>query len=76
MLTVAEIAAPILIATMVVGVLIAVFQSATHIQEMTLTFIPKIAVAALILLLLSSWMGSKMITFSVELFRSIPSLVR
>ena len=76
MLTAAEIVAPILIATMTIGVLIAVLQSATQIQEMTLTFIPKIAVAALILLLLGSWMGSKMITFTVELFRSIPALVR
>jgi len=75
LLVVAEVAGPILIGCLVTGVLIAVFQSATQIQEMTLTFIPKIVVAALILLLLGSWMGGRVISFTIELFSSIPAVV-
>lgn len=72
---VAEVAGPILIASLVTGVVIAVFQSMTQIQEATLTFIPKIIVAALILLILGSWMGSKIISFTIELFKSIPAVI-
>ncbi len=75
MLIAAQLAGPILIASMVVGIIIAVFQAATQIQEMTLTFIPKIVVSAVILLVLGSWMGSKIVSFTIELFRAIPNLV-
>lgn len=71
----AEVAGPILIASLVTGVVVAVFQSITQIQEITLTFIPKIVVAALILLILGSWMGSKIISFTIELFQSIPAMI-
>lgn len=75
MLIAAQLAGPILIASMVVGIIIAVFQAATQIQEMTLTFIPKIVVSAVILLVLGSWMGTKIVGFTIELFRAIPNLV-
>ncbi len=75
LLVVAELAGPILIASLIIGVLVAIFQSATQIQEMTLTFLPKIVISALILLFLSSWMGSKIVSFTVEIFRAIPALV-
>lgn len=75
MLIAAQLAGPIIIASMVVGIIIAVFQAATQIQEMTLTFIPKIIVSAVILLVLGSWMGSKILSFTIELFRAIPNLV-
>jgi flagellar biosynthesis protein FliQ len=74
-LIVAEVAGPILIASLIVGVIIAIFQSITQIHEMTLTFIPKVIVVAILLLVLGSWMGSKIITFTVELFQSIPVLI-
>ncbi len=75
LLVVAELAGPILAASLIIGILVAVFQSATQIQEMTLTFLPKIVISALLLLFLSSWMGSKIVSFTVEIFRAIPSLV-
>ncbi|MBN2072695.1 MAG: flagellar biosynthesis protein FliQ [Actinobacteria bacterium] len=71
----AEVAGPILIGSLVTGVVVAVFQSITQIQEATLTFIPKIIVAALLLLVLGSWMGSKIIGFTIELFQSIPAVI-
>lgn len=73
--TMAKVAGPILVASLVVGLIVAIFQSATQIQEMTLTFIPKIVVAAAILLVLGSWMGSQIIGFTVELFNSIPAII-
>ncbi|MBM3700536.1 MAG: flagellar biosynthesis protein FliQ [Actinobacteria bacterium] len=74
--TITKVAGPILIASLLVGLIIAVFQSATQIQEMTLTFIPKLIVAAVIILILGSWMGAQVIGFTVELFNSIPAIVK
>ena len=51
-----KLAAPILIASIVIGLLVAIFQAATQIHEQTLTFIPKVLVIALMLLVLGSWM--------------------
>ncbi len=70
------IGAPVLITTMVVGLLIGVLQAATQIQEMTLTFVPKIIVAALTLLFLGPWMIRILVDFTVQLFRNIPLYVR
>ncbi len=74
--TITKVAGPILLATLLVGLIIAVFQSATQIQEMTLTFIPKIIVVGVILLILGAWMGSQIIGFTTELINSIPAVVK
>jgi len=74
--TITKVAGPVLLATLVVGLIVAIFQSATQIQEMTLTFIPKIIAVALILLVLGAWMGTQIIGFTVELINSIPAVVR
>jgi len=52
----AQILAPLLVAILVTGLLVSIFQVATQIQEMTLTFVPKLVVAGLVLLLLGHWM--------------------
>ncbi|BAT71451.1 flagellar biosynthetic protein FliQ [Thermosulfidibacter takaii ABI70S6] len=69
-------AAPVLITTMVVGLLIGVLQAATQIQEMTLTFVPKMLVAALTLILLGPWMIRLIVGFTVQLYSNIPTLLR
>ena len=51
-----KLGAPILILSIVVGLVVAIFQAATQIHEQTLTFVPKILVTALLLLVLGSWM--------------------
>lgn len=51
-----KLAAPILIASIVVGLIVAIFQAATQIHEQTLTFVPKILVTALLMVVLGSWM--------------------
>jgi flagellar biosynthetic protein FliQ len=67
-------AGPVLIVSLVVGVLVSMFQAATQINEVTLTFIPKIIGVALVLALLGSWMGQQLIAFTTNLFTSLASL--
>ncbi len=75
MVVTVELTAPILLATLAVGLLIAMLQAATQINEMTLTFVPKLIVMALIMLFTGSWMLTQLIDYTQNLFRSIPSLI-
>ena len=74
MLVAFEIAGPLLILSIVVGLLVAIFQAATQIHEQTLTFVPKLLVIALVLLALGSWMSKVMNEFVVELFAIMAAL--
>lgn len=69
-------ALPMLGVSLVVGVVISVLQAATQIQEMTLTFVPKILSMFIALLLAFPWMMDKMINFTRELFMNIPTYLR
>jgi flagellar biosynthetic protein FliQ len=76
-LTVAlTLAAPILIISLVVGVLISLVQAATQIHEASLSFVPKLIGVCAVMLLLGSWMLQQILTFTSNLFTSLPSLVR
>jgi flagellar biosynthetic protein FliQ len=68
--------APLLLIGMVVGLAVAIFQATTQIQEMTLTFVPKIVAVMLALLFFSSWMLIKMTDYTQDLIFSIPDLIR
>jgi flagellar biosynthetic protein FliQ len=68
--------APMLIVGLLVGLAVSVFSAVTQIQEMTLTFVPKIVVVYLALLMSLPWMIEKLTTYTVNLFTSIPTLVR
>jgi len=68
-------AAPLLGSALVVGLLIGMFQAATQIQEMTLSFIPKLAVMALALMMLGPWMIHLVVNFTERLFLNIPALI-
>lgn len=68
------IAAPVLLATLVVGVLISVLQVATQMQEMTLSYVPKLLVAALLLITLGPWMIARITDFARGLYLVIPTL--
>lgn len=70
------VSAPVLIAGMAVGLLISVFQAVTQIQEMTLTFVPKIIVVFLVLLALAPWMMEIMVKYTSDIFINIPNYVR
>src|SRR5215470_14198539 len=69
-------AGPVLAFGLIAGVLVSVFQAMTQINEMTLTFIPKIAATAAALLLFGPWMLTKLVGFTVTLFQSLPHYVR
>lgn len=68
------VAGPLLIAILLVGLLVSVFQVATQIQEMTLSFVPKLIVAAFILIALGPWMVTVITQFATSLYLIIPSL--
>ncbi|CAH9050981.1 hypothetical protein PSECIP111951_00304 [Pseudoalteromonas holothuriae] len=66
-----QIAMPLLVATLVVGLLISVFQVVTQIQEMTLTFVPKIIVSVAVLAIAGPWMLNVLIEFTIQTISSI-----
>lgn len=71
----ALLAGPMLISVLIVGLLVGMFQTVTSIQEMTLSFIPKLIILALVLGMLGPWMLSIITDFTLELFESIPDLI-
>ena len=66
--------APILITATLVGLAIAILQATTQVQEQTLTFVPKILIASLVGLLVSSWMLHKLIDFTYKIFEIISNI--
>lgn len=68
-------AGPLLIASLAVGLVIAMFQAATQINEMTLTFIPKLAAIVLVLLMAGPWLLRSLLDFTLNLYHSIPTLI-
>jgi flagellar biosynthetic protein FliQ len=76
MLVSAQLAGPALALTLLAGVIVSVFQAITQIQEMTLTFIPKVIAAALGVLLFGPWMLESLINFTSRLFCDLPYLAR
>jgi len=70
------ISGPTLLVSLVVGLIISVFQAATSIQEATLTFVPKIIVMAAVIVLTLPWILDVLISFTVNLFNQIPTLGR
>ncbi|MDJ0739835.1 MAG: flagellar biosynthesis protein FliQ [Gammaproteobacteria bacterium] len=68
-------AAPILLASLAVGLIIAMFQAATQINEMTLSFVPKLMVVALVMLVAGPWMLRQITGFMLRLVDNIPYLI-
>ena len=69
-------AAPVLVAALVVGLVVAIFQATTSIQEQTLTFVPKIMTILAMLALLGGWMFASLKDYTIKLFEMIPQMVR
>ena len=68
--------APILISTLVIGLIVSIFQALTQINENTLTFVPKMIVIAIILVLAGPWMMDTMKTYTINLFDNVAMIVR
>lgn len=67
------VAAPLLLITLAVGLLISIVQVVTQVQEMSLTYIPKIIAAVVVLVWCGPWMLKRLMTFSIGLISNIPS---
>jgi flagellar biosynthesis protein FliQ len=68
-------AAPMLLASLLTGLLISVFQAATQINEMTLSFIPKVLVMFVVLVITGPWTLQLLVDYIVRLIGSIPTLI-
>jgi flagellar biosynthesis protein FliQ len=75
LLTATKISGPVLVATLAIGLLLSIVQSATQVQEQTLTFLPKLFVTALVLVLTGAWALRTLEGFTRELFTLVPSLI-
>ena len=71
-----ELATPLLITALVVGLLVSIFQAATQINEATLSFLPKIAAMIVVLVLISPWLIQRMTDYTTNLYHKIPEVVR
>lgn len=72
--TVALVSAPLLLVALAVGLIIGIVQAATSINEMTLSFIPKLIAEALALLIFGGWMLTTLVDFTRSIFERIPTL--
>ncbi|MDR3342484.1 MAG: flagellar biosynthesis protein FliQ [Treponema sp.] len=69
-------AGPVLFSALIVGLVVAILQATTSIQEQTLTFVPKVITILLVLAFLGGWMFSSLGDYTVRLFSMIPSMAR
>ena len=75
LLVTSMIAAPLLLTALVTGLVVGAFQAATQINEMTLSFIPKLCAIATTLVIAGPWMIKVYVSYTRELFMSIPGLI-
>lgn len=68
-------AAPMLLGALIVGIVVSLFQAVTQINEQTLSFVPKILVIVMAMVLLSPWMMETMTSFTHDLYAGIPRMV-
>jgi flagellar biosynthesis protein FliQ len=71
-----QIGGPLLASSLVIGMLVSVFQAVTQINEQTLSFVPKILVIAAALAVLGPWMATTLVSYMVGTFNSLPQLAR
>ena len=74
--TMAMVSAPLLISTLIIGLIVSIFQALTQINENTLTFVPKMVVIGIILVLAGPWMLDTMKTYTINLFDNVAGIVR
>ena len=74
--TILIISGPVLLVSLVVGLIISLFQAVTQIQEFTLTFVPKIIAVFITLFLLFPWISRILVTYTTDLFTRIPVYIK
>lgn len=70
------ISAPVLLVSLLIGSLVSLLQAATQINEITMTFIPKIIGVGVVMALLGSWMGQQLLSFTATVFTSLATMPR
>jgi flagellar biosynthetic protein FliQ len=70
-----KLALPLLLVALVVGLAVSIFQAVTQIQEQTLTFIPKVAAIAAVIVVAGPWMLGQIVSYTQNLYEQIPSLI-
>ena len=70
-----KVGGPLLVTGLAIGLIVSVFQTITQIQEQSLTFIPKIAGVAVVIVVAGPWMLSQLLGYTEQLYRAIPTLV-
>ncbi len=70
-----KVAGPLLLAALLVGLIVSVFQAVTQIQEQSLSLIPKIVAVAVVIVVLGPWMLGQLVSYTTSLFTSIPTMV-
>jgi flagellar biosynthetic protein FliQ len=66
--------APMVLTSLIIGLLVSIFQSVTSIQEQTLTFVPKLIAVSVVFLIALPWMMQLTTKYTADLFRSLPTL--
>ena len=74
-MTTAKLSAPILVVSLAIGLGISILQSVTQIQEVTLTFVPKLMGVGVVILAAGNWMLREIVAFTTQLFTQLPSLL-
>lgn len=75
MIVAVKLTAPILLPSLAIGLVIAMFQAATQINESTLTFVPKLIIIGLVLLIMGPWMLQVFLDYFQTLIKEIPELI-
>ena len=70
-----EVAGPVLLLGLIIGLVVSIFQAVTSIQEQSLSFIPKVVGVGVLLVLLGPWMLDQLVSYAQNLYLSIPSLI-
>ena len=73
---VAELSGPLLLTALVIGVAVSLFQAVTQVNEMTLSYVPKIIAIGLVLVLAGPWMLQTLLDYTARLYSSLPTLVQ
>lgn len=74
--TVVKVTMPLLLVSLIIGLIISIFQTITSIQEQTLTFVPKFIAVMAVLVLAGGWMLNNMASLFVDLVKSIPQYIK
>jgi flagellar biosynthesis protein FliQ len=70
-----KVAMPLLLAALLIGLAVSIFQAVTQIHEQTLSFIPKVVGVVLVVIVAGPWMLGQMVSYTQELYEQIPSLI-